>query len=130
VYDPKGKIDVGIIATGTMVYEALVCAKKLTSKGINARVLNMHTIKPLDTTALIRIAGDAGAIVTVEEHQIAGGLGSVVAECLAMHKPVPIEFVGVNDRFGQSGTPEELLSEYGLTSNHIERAVKKVLVRK
>jgi len=130
VYDPRGKIDVGIIATGTMVYEALVCAKKLTSKGINARVLNIHTIKPLDTTALIRIAGDAGAIVTVEEHQIAGGLGSVVAECLAMHKPVPIEFVGVNDRFGQSGTPEELLSEYGLTSNHIERAVKKVLVRK
>jgi transketolase len=124
------KADVGIIATGTLVHKALLVAEQLKKENIPAIVLNISTIKPLDEKAVVALAKNTGAIVTVEEHQIAGGLGSTVAECLAQNRPTPIEFVGVRDQFGQSGTPEELLEHYGLGEAGIMEAVKKVLTRK
>lgn len=114
---------VGIIATGALVYNAIIAAKELAESGIQVTVLNLATIKPLDVKAIYRLAHEAGAMVTVEEHQVAGGMGSAVAEFLAMHEPVPIEFVGVHDRFGQSGTPAELMQEYGMDVAAIKRAV-------
>jgi transketolase len=124
------KIDVGIVATGSLVYKALKVAQALLSEGVHAKVINLATIKPLDTEALWKLAQEARAIVTVEEHQIAGGMGSAVAECLALHMPVPMEFVGVQDKFGQSGTPEELIELYEMGESHIKKAVHKVLLRK
>src|SRR3990167_7222302 len=97
---------VGIIATGALLHKALLAAKELEEKGIEAEVMNLATIKPLDEKAIIELAKKTGRIVTVEEHQIAGGMGSTVAECLAKNFPVPIEFIGVDDQFGQSGTPD------------------------
>ncbi|MDP3487883.1 MAG: transketolase C-terminal domain-containing protein, partial [Bacillota bacterium] len=97
---------------------------------IRARVVNMHTIKPLDEASIISAAQETGAIVTVEEHQIYGGLGGAVAECLVKHSPVPVEMVGIMDTFGESGTPEELAVKYGLTSKEIIAAAEKVLRRK
>ncbi len=130
-FRPKNKkIDVGIIATGALVHKALMVAKSLEEHGISAVVMNLATIKPLDEKAIIELAQESGAIVTVEEHQIAGGMGSSVAECLAKNFPVPIEFIGVEDKFGQSGTPEELIEHYGMGETHIEEAVKKVWKRK
>lgn len=129
-YEPKVKADVGIIATGALVYKAIMVAKTLEKEKINVRVLNLATIKPLDELAISVLAQEAKAIVTVEEHQIAGGMGSAVAECLVQNFPVPIEFVGVHNRFGQSGTQEQLLKEYGMDENAILIAVKKVLKRK
>ena len=93
-------------------------------------MLNLATVKPLDEDAIVSLAQKAGAIVTVEEHQIAGGMGSAVAELLAMKHPVPMEFIGVRDRFGQSGTPDELVEHYGMGAAHIADAVKKALARK
>jgi len=124
------KTDVGIVATGALVYKALRVAKTLEEGGIGVTVLNLATIKPLDTEAVIALAKEAGAIVTVEEHQIAGGMGSAVAECLTKNFPVPMEFIGVEDKFGQSGTPAELIEHYGMGEHHIEEAVKKVWKRK
>ena len=121
---------VGIIATGALVHRALLAAKKLENEGLPSVVMNLATIKPLDTEAVARLAHEAGAIVTVEEHQIAGGMGSAVAECLARNFPVPIEFVGVHDKFGQSGTPLELLELYGMGEKDIIAAVKKAVLRK
>jgi len=121
---------VGIIATGALLYKALVVAKKLEGEGIAAVVMNLVTIKPLDEEAVVHLAHEAGAVVTVEEHQIAGGMGSAVAECLARNFPVPIEFIGVHDRFGQSGTPEELIRLYGMDENSIYSAAKKAVLRK
>ncbi|MES2315041.1 MAG: transketolase C-terminal domain-containing protein [Patescibacteria group bacterium] len=126
----KRDLDVGIIATGALLYRALKVARKLNQEGKNVAVVNLSTIKPLDEDAIIRIAHDAHAIVTVEEHQIAGGMGSAVAECLAKHFPVPIEFVGVKDLFGQSGTPDELIAHYDMDEKDIHTAVLKVLLRK
>ena len=105
-------------------------ANELEKEKIGVTVINLSTIKPLDEHAIIRLAREAGAIVTVEEHQIAGGMGSAVAECLAKSAPVPIEFIGVKDQFGQSGTPEELIEHYGMGESHIKAAVKRVLGRK
>lgn len=122
--------DVGIIACGNLVYEAIQAAKKLSEQGIQARVINMHTIKPIDRTAIIAVAKSAGAIVTAEEHQIAGGLGSVVAEVLAEEFPVPMEFVGVRDQYGQTGTPAELMKHYRVDRDAIVVAVQDVLRRK
>ncbi len=122
--------DVLIIATGALVYKALVAARDLEKEGIKVTVLNLPTIKPLDETAIISAAKKAGAVVTVEEHQIRGGMGSAVAECLAKNYPVPMEFVGVDDKFGQSGTPEELIEYYGMGVDAIKEAVKKVIARK
>lgn len=124
------RTQVGIIATGALLHKALVAARELESEGITVTVMNLATIKPLDTTAIIEFAKNTGAIVTVEEHQIAGGMGSSVAECLAQNNPVPIEFVGVADQFGQSGKPNELIEHYGMGVSHIKAAVKKVLARK
>ncbi len=119
-----------IIATGALVHKAMVVANELTASGIQVNVVNLATIKPLDEETIITQARKAGAVVTVEEHQIRGGMGSAVAECLAKHHPVPIEFVGVDDQFGQSGTPEELIEHYGMGVSHIRKAVEKVMGRK
>jgi transketolase len=125
-----GKPDIGIIATGALLFKALQIAKDLEKERIGVTVLNLSTIKPLDEKAIIHLAKEAGAIVTIEEHQIAGGMGSAVAECLAKNNPVPMEFIGVKDQFGQSGTPEELIEHYGMGVSHIKEAVKKALSRK
>lgn len=122
--------DLTIIGAGPIVYEALLAAEALSQKRIRARVVNMHTIKPLDEASIISAAQETGAIVTVEEHQIYGGLGGAVAECLVKHSPVPVEMVGIMDTFGESGTPEELAVKYGLTSKEIIAAAEKVLRRK
>src|ERR1035437_539841 len=124
------KTDAGIVATGALVHKALCVARDLEKKGIAAKVINLATIKPLDIEALWKLAQETGAIVTVEEHQIAGGMGSAVAECLASHFPVPMEFVGVKDLFGQSGKPDELIEIYEMGEKHIMAAVNKVLLRK
>ncbi|MBP9832158.1 MAG: transketolase family protein [Candidatus Pacebacteria bacterium] len=124
------KADVAIIAAGHLVYEALLTAKALEAKGIHVSVINSHTVKPLDEKTILEAVKDAGAVVTVEEHQIAGGFGSAVAEFLAQNYPVPMEFVGMHNAFGQSGEPQELLHHYGLDAEGIEKAVEKVLARK
>jgi transketolase len=130
-FKPKGEtVDVGIVACGPLVHEALKAAQELEDQGIKAEVLNMATIKPLDEDALTKLLSRSRALVTVEEHQAAGGLGSAIAEYAAAHMPVPIEFVAVRDQFGQSGKPDELINFYNLNQNAIEEAVYKVLSRK
>jgi len=119
-----------IFACGAMVYNALQAEKNLRKEGIKAQVINMCTIKPIDSQTITETAKSTGAIVTVEEHQIIGGLGSAVSEVLAENFPVPLERVGIRDQFGESGKPQELFEKYGLTAKHIEEAVKKVLRRK
>ncbi|MCR4334849.1 MAG: transketolase family protein [Patescibacteria group bacterium] len=126
----KNKNDVGIIATGALVYRALKVAQFYKEQGIKIKVLNLATIKPLDEQAILSLAQETKAIVTVEEHQIAGGMGSAISEYLAQHYPVPQEFIGVKDLFGQSGTPDELLEYYGMGESHIKMAVKRVILRK
>jgi transketolase len=130
MYDCKGPADVGVIATGALVHRAMVVANLFEEQGLNVKVLNLHTIKPLDKVSIIDLAQEAGAIVTIEEHQIHGGMGSAVSELLASEYPVPIEFVGVNDVFGQSGTPEELIEHYGMDEKSIRIAIQTVLKRK
>lgn len=125
-----GKPDVVIIATGALVHTALLVARDLERERVGATVVNLSTVKPLDTKTLLSVAKDAGAVVTVEEHQVAGGMGSAVAELLAREYPVPVEFIGVHDRFGQSGTPTELLTEYGVSESNIKKAALKVIKRK
>ena len=122
--------EVTIIASGLMVYESLLAYKELEKNGIETIVINLHTIKPLDTETIIRYAKLTGAVVTIEEHQVAGGMGSAVSECLSKNFPVPMEILGVQDRFGQSGKPKELFAEYGLTKEDIMKSVKKVIARK
>ncbi|MDR1942341.1 MAG: transketolase family protein, partial [Endomicrobium sp.] len=106
--------DAAIFACATMVYEALMAAEILEKKGIKARVVNLHTVKPIDEKAIIEAAKDCGAIVTAEEHQIFAGFGSAIAEVVVRNNPVPMEFVGVNDRFGESGEPFDLIAKFGL----------------
>jgi len=123
---------VAIVACGPLVYEALLAAKKL-SEGrnkIGCIVINCHTIKPLDEETIIAAAKKTGCVVTVEEHQITGGLGGAVAETLSRNYPVPIEYVGMPDSFGESGEPNELLEKYGMKSKHIVAAIRKVISRK
>jgi transketolase len=122
--------DVTVIACGLMVYESLNAADMLAKENIQARILNMHTIKPIDKQSIVTAAQETGAVVTAEEHQIHGGLGSAVAEVLAVNYPVPVEMVAVHDSFGESGKPEELLKKYHLKDTDIVNAVKKVLERK
>ncbi len=124
-----GLAQVGIIATGALVHKALCVAKKLESEGIKVKVMNIATIKPLDNEAIIALAKETKKIVTVEEHQVAGGLGSAVAEVLAQNFPVPMEFIGVKDKFGQSGAPSELIEHYEMGESHIEKEVRKILTR-
>lgn len=125
----EGK-DVAIIACGPLVYRALQAAEELKKLKIDALVLNSHTIKPLDEKAVIAAAKKCGAVVTVEEHQVTGGLGSAVSECLAKNQPTPMEFIGVQDRFGESGNPDELIEHFGMGVSHIVAAAKKVAARK
>ena len=119
--------DVTIIATGQMVYKALQVAKELQLHKISVRVINCHTIKPLDNKTILQAAEETGAIITVEEHQITGGLGGAVAELLSQNFPVPLKIIGVEDRFGESGEPNELLEKFGLTKEAIIKAVTQVL---
>lgn len=123
-------MDVGIIACGALVHQSIMAAQELDDQGVKVTVLNMATIKPLDTQALDILIKKSRALVTVEEHQMAGGLGSAVAEYASAHNPVPIEYIGIQDQFGQSGKPNELLDFYNLNQNAIEKAVYKVLSRK
>lgn len=122
--------DVTIFATGHLVWEALEAAKRLEEDGISAEVVNIHTIKPLDKKAVIESASKTGAVVTAEEHLIAGGLGELIAGLLATEKPTPVEFVAVDDLFGQSGEPSELMKEYKLDAASIVTAAKRAISRK
>ncbi len=122
--------DVAIICNGVMVAEAMDAAEILYSEGIDARVINMHTVKPIDEEAIIKAAVETGAIVTAEEHSIIGGLGGAVAEVLARKYPVPVEMVGVQDMFTESGEADELLKLYGLTSNEIASAARRAVERR
>ncbi|MFC1956371.1 transketolase family protein [Chloroflexota bacterium] len=125
----KGR-DVAIIAIGIMVAPALEAAEELVHEGIDCRVLNMSTIKPIDEAAIIKAAGETGAIVTAEEHLEQGGLGSMVARVLVKHQPVPMEMVAVRDTYAESGKPAELLQKYGLTAGEIGQAIRAVVKRK
>nr|WP_320148079.1 transketolase family protein [uncultured Anaeromusa sp.] len=125
----EGK-DVTLIANGVMVMAALEAAKTLAAEGIQARVINMASVKPLDEAAVVSAAKETGAIVTCEEHSIIGGLGSAVAEVLAEQAPAPLERVGVKDTFGESGKPKELLAKYGLTAVDVAAAARRVVARK
>lgn len=122
--------DATVIATGLMVQEALLAAKQLEGEGISVRVIDMHTIKPLDADIIVKAAKETGAIVTAEEHNILGGLGGAVAEVLVENCPVPMLRVGVADKFGKSGDANLLLAEYGLTAKSIEDKVKTAVSRK
>lgn len=122
--------DVSIFATGHMVWKAVQAAEELEAKGISAEVINIHTIKPIDKTAILQSVAKTKAVVTAEEHMLNGGLGESIAQILAQHAPAPIEFVAVNDTFGESGKPEELLKKYGLDTPNIIDAAQKVLKRK
>ena len=119
--------DVTIIATGIMVDVALEAKEELSKEGINARVINIHTLKPMDKEILIKAAKETGAIVTVEEHNVIGGLGSAVAEVLTEEVPVPVIKVGVQDVFGESGLPDQLLEAYGLTAKNVVGKAKKAI---
>lgn len=123
-------IDVSVIACGPLVYNAILAAGELEKEGIKVEVINNHTIKPIDEKTIINSAKKSGAVVTVEEHQVMGGMGSAVAEVLAKNHPTPIEFVGVQDRFGESGEPEELIEKFGMGVESIKDSIKKVLKRK
>jgi transketolase len=131
----KGKVlkdgkDITLVATGYMVHRAMEAARKLEDQGVSARVVNIHTVKPLDTELLEKCAKETGGIVVAEEHSIHGGLGGAVAEAVGSLYPVPIEFVGVKDTFAESGDYQALLEKYGLTASHIERAAVEVLKKK
>jgi transketolase len=124
----KGENQVLIVATGALVYKALKVAEKLKEE-VGIIVINLSSIKPFDKETVLAAARRVTGVVTVEEHQVAGGMGSAVAEFLAENHPLPIEFLGIKDKFGQSGTPEELLEHYGVGESHLEKAVKRVLKR-
>lgn len=131
----KGKVlkdgkDITLVATGYMVHRAMEAAQRLQDQGVSARVVNIHTIKPLDTELLQRCAKETGGIVVAEEHSIHGGLGGAVAEAVGRLYPVPLEFVGVRDTFAESGDYQALLEKYGLTSQHIVKAAEEVLRKK
>ncbi|MBQ7718689.1 MAG: transketolase family protein [Clostridia bacterium] len=125
----EGK-DVTIIATGLMVPEAIEASKLLKAEGINAEVINIHTIKPLDNELVTKSAAKTGAVVTAEEHNVIGGLGSAVAEALCEGCPVPMKRIGVQDKFGKSGKPAQLLKKYNLTAEDIAKAAKEVIAKK
>jgi len=125
-----GIAQAGIIVTGGLMHRALLAAKELELEGIKTKVMNLSSIKPIDKNAVVALAKETKAIVTLEEHQVAGGMGSAVAETLSQNFPVPIEFLGIQDKFGQSGTPDELIEHYGMGKDSIKEAVKKVLKRK
>lgn len=129
LFEPKSP-QATIIACGPLVYNSLMAAKELAEEGIEVIVVNNHTVKPIDEKTISEVAKKAGAVVTVEEHQVYGGMGSAVAEVLAKNYPVPMEFVGVQDRFGESGEPNELIEHFGMAVKHIKEAVKRVIKKK
>jgi len=122
--------DVSIFACGHMVWKAIEAGRILEEKGLSVEVINIHTIKPLDEAAIIRSISKTKCAVTVEEHNIIGGLGDSVAQVAAKHCPIPIEYIGTNDTFGESGTPTQLLTKYGLDTPFIVAAAEKVIARK
>ena len=122
--------DVSIFACGHMVWKAIEAAKQLEEGGLSVEVINIHTIKPLDTEAVMKSIRKTSCAVTVEEHNIIGGLGDAIAQAAAVHFPIPIEYVGTKDTFGESGTPTELLVKYGLDTPDVVKAVEKVMKRK
>jgi transketolase len=122
--------DVTIVATGHMVWEAIEAGHELAKKGIDAEIINIHTIKPLDGDAILKSVAKTGCIVTAEEHQIAGGLGESIASLVSTNAPAPVEIVAVQDTFGESGSPAQLMEKYGLTAKNIVAAVEKVVARK
>ena len=122
--------DVTLVATGVMVQESLKAAEMLKEEGIDARVINIHTIKPIDKDILVKASNETGAIVTAEEHNISGGLGSAVAEVICQNAPCPIKMVAVNEKFGTSGSPAELLEKYGLTAKDIVAKAKEAIAAK
>ncbi|AZQ61828.1 transketolase family protein [Flammeovirga pectinis] len=142
VFMPEGEFEIGkavmlnegtdvtIVATGHLVWEAILAGEKLAEEGISAEIINIHTIKPLDAEAILKSVKKTGCIVTAEEHQIAGGLGESVAGVLTTKLLAPQEFVAVNDTFGESGTPAELMEKYGLTFNDVVAAAKRAIARK
>jgi transketolase len=125
----EGK-DVSIIACGHLVWKAVEAAQELAKEGIDAEVINMHTIKPLDEEAILKTVAKTGCVVTAEEHMLNGGLGDSVAQVLSRNNPTPQEYVGVNDTFGESGTPAELMTKYGIDTPDVIKAAKKVISRK
>jgi len=124
--DPK----IGIVASGPLVYEALKASRELAGSSIDCVVVNNHTIKPMDEHRIIQVAKMTGAIVTVEEHQVAGGMGSAVVEVLAKNYPVPVEMIGMQDTFGESGRPRELFGKYKMTKDDIVKASKRAIRRR
>ncbi|QNL49441.1 transketolase family protein [Olivibacter sp. SDN3] len=122
--------DVTIVATGHLVWEAIQAGEKLAEVGIDAEIINIHTIKPIDEEAILRSVSKTGCVVTAEEHNRLGGLGDSVAQVLVKNNPVPQEYVAVNDSFGESGTPAQLMAKYGLNADNIVSAVQKVIKRK
>lgn len=125
----EGK-DVSIFATGHLVWEAIQAGEQLAAIGIDAEIINIHTIKPLDEEAILKSVAKTGCVVSAEEHNRLGGLGDSIAQVLIKNNPVPMEYVAVNDSFGESGTPAELMTKYGLDAAHIVAAVQKVMKRK
>jgi transketolase len=130
LFAPPMTAQVGIIATGPLVYNAIMAAQNFAQKGISVKVLNISSIRPLDFEAIINLAKETRAIVSVEDHQVVGGLGSAVAEVLVQNYPVPMELIGVHDKYGQSGTSAELIEYYGMGVSSIEKAVERVMQRK
>lgn len=122
--------DVTIFATGHLVWEAIEAEAVLAEQGINAEVINIHTIKPLDTEAILASVAKTGCVVTAEEHQMNGGLGDSVAQTLALNHPAPLEMVAVDDSFGESGKPAELMTKYGIDAANIVKAAQRVIARK
>ena len=129
LFRSEGK-DVTIIATGHMVWEAIQAGEKLEELGIDAEIINIHTIKPLDAEAILASVRKTGCVVTAEEHNRLGGLGDSVAQVLAQQLPTPQEYVAVDDSFGESGKPADLMVKYGLTADDIVSAAQKVITRK
>jgi transketolase len=122
--------DVSIFATGHLVWEAIKAGEALAELGIDAEIINIHTIKPLDAEAVLKSVAKTGCVVTAEEHNRLGGLGDSIAQLLAVNNPTPQEYVAVDDSFGESGTPAQLMTKYGLDAEHIVKAVQKVIARK
>lgn len=122
--------DVSIFACGHLVWKAIEAGKVLQERGISVEVINIHTIKPIDTEAVVKSISKTKCAVTAEEHNVIGGLGDAIAQVAAKNFPIPIEYVGTNDTFGESGTPDQLLEKYGLTSQHIVAAAEKVMPKK
>jgi transketolase len=122
--------DISIFACGHMVWKAIEAGKVLQERGISVELINIHTVKPVDTESVVRSVTKTKCAVTVEEHNVIGGLGDTIAQVTARHLPVPLEYVGTNDTFGESGTPDQLLEKYGLTVQHIVSAADRAISRK